>query len=120
MGPISATSSPNEPTDAPVDPMATASSGPLPGTTASSRVGGVLAGQDLSRWEPSSIEEAEAAIESVANYCRDYCPVRLQCVEEACWLYQVEGRSLDALGLRHDAATEAVGVIGQTVTGLGI
>lgn len=89
-----------------------------PGTTGS-RLTGPLAGVDVDAWAPQSVEEANAAIRSVAAYCRDYCPVRLACVEDACRLYRAEGRSLDALGLRRDAATEAVGVLGQPVTGLG-
>lgn len=77
---------------------------------------GVLADiADLEGWSPTSADEAQGAIASVAAYCRDYCPVRLQCVEDACRLYRLESRA-DAV-IRHTPA-ESVGVLGQPVIGL--
>jgi hypothetical protein len=95
--------------------MATASSNGSPAATGS-RLTGILAGRDdLETWTPESDAEAQAAIASVAAYCRDYCPVRLQCAEDACRLYRLESRA--DLVIRHTPA-ERVGVLGQPIIGL--
>lgn len=75
---------------------------------------------DPESWLPSSEDEAYGAVKAVADYCRDYCPVSQACVEERCRLYRLEGRALDALGYHRNADTEAVGVLGQPVTGLAL
>jgi hypothetical protein len=96
--------------------MAPASSTASPAATGSSRLTGVLAtATDLETWAPADEREAQEAIGSVAAYCRDYCPVRLACVEEACRLFRLERRA-DAV-IRHTPA-ERVGVLGQPVTAL--
>lgn len=82
---------------------------------------GILATADnLEGWTPGSDDDAQAAINSVGAYCRDYCPVRTACVEDACRLYRIEGRALDRLGYHRNVDSEAVGVVGQPVTGLGL
>lgn len=101
-------------------PTATPSLPGSPGTTGS-KLGGTLAGvDDLEGWTPTSEAEAHGAIASVGAYCRDYCPVRTACAEDACRLYRLEGRSAESLGYHRNAATEAVGVVGQPVSGLGL
>lgn len=108
-------SSPSAPPTA--GPTAAPSLTESPGATGSSeRLTGILAGRsDLETWQPASPEEGQAAISAVADYCRDYCPVRLQCVEEACRLFRLETRAEAAIA--HTPA-EAVGVLGQPIIGL--
>lgn len=113
---IYATSSPSEAIDVPGAPTGTPSSIESPGTTASSRLPEQLRDES---WVPATGEEAIAAINEIGHYCRDYCPVVKACGEESCRLYRLESRSLEALGLRQNPVTEAVGVIGQPITGLG-
>jgi len=62
---------------------------------------------------------AHDVVEAVGEFCHSRCPVRLACIEDACGVYRLEGRALEALGLRRDEATEAVGVMGQPITALG-
>lgn len=118
--PGSATSYPSGATPAPAAPTAPASSSEWPATTGSARLQPPLRGVDTEHWTPGDPGEAQAAIEAVAAYCRDYCPARLSCVEERCRLYRLEQRALGALGYRTNAATEAVGVESQPIIGLGI
>lgn len=111
---------PSFPSEPPVvDPTAPASSPESPAPTGSSSrfLTGILADDelDLESWTPDDGPSAEQAIAAVADYCRDYCPVRLQCVEEACRLYRLEARA-DAV-LRQ-SPSESVGVLGQQVIGL--
>jgi hypothetical protein len=97
--------------------MATASSSASPDPTGpwTDKLTGILAEHyDLETWTPGTEAEAQDAITAVAAYCRDYCPVRLQCAEEACRLFRLEGRA-DAM-IRHTPA-ETVGVLGQSVIG---
>lgn len=99
--------------------MAAPSSSASPGTTGwSERLTGILHGVDTETWSPSSAQEAQAAINSVATFCRDVCPARLACIEDGCRLYRLEGRSLETLGIHRNPRTEAVGVLGQPVTGI--
>jgi len=80
----------------------------------------VLAGRaDLETWTPESAELAQAAIGDVAAYCRDYCPARLACGEEACRLYRLETRASEVIhgGLEPGDASE-VGVLDQQVIAL--
>lgn len=112
-----ATSSPIAPPEA--APLATPSSSESPGTTGSAERLGILAGMPEG-WAPGSMEEAQEAVGAVAAYCRDYCPARLACVEEACRIYRLESSALEALGYRRDADTEAVGVQSQPITGLAL
>ena len=98
-------------------PTATPSSSGSPETTGS-KLTGILAGVDLDEWNPGDPDEAQAAVASVADFCRDYCPARLACVEGACRLYRLEGRALDALGYHRNPATESVGVVGQPLVGI--
>lgn len=107
----SATSSPAATTPT-ADPTAPASSAGSPPTIGSDRLTGILRGADLEGWFPGSDDEATAAIHSVAAYCRDVCPARLECVEDACRLYRLEGRAAEHLGYRRNAASEAAGVAG--------
>lgn len=116
IDPTSAISSPPGPPGA--DPMDPASSPASPPTIGSSRLTGPLVGVDTETWTPADADEATAAIAAVADYCRDYCPARLACVEERCRLYRLEQRAADALGLQSNPATEAVGVLGQSITAL--
>ena len=98
--------------------MGPASSSESPAATDSSNsyLTGILADvPDRATWVPANADEAGQAIDSVAAYCRDYCPVRLQCAEEACWLYQLEERA-DAV-IAH-SPSERVGVLGQPITAL--
>ena len=87
-----------------------------PPTIVRSLLGPTLAGKDLANWTPSSPDEAHGAMNDVSAFCADYCPVRLACVEEKCQLYRLEAR---ALGYTTNPATEAVGVAGQSVIGIG-
>ena len=109
-----ATYSPDGPPTA--DPTADPSSTASPEATASSRFTGILASYhgDLEGWQPTA-EEGQAVIGSVADYCRDYCPVRLQCVENDCRLFRLEERA--AAAIKHTPA-ESVGVLGQPIIGL--
>lgn len=76
----------------------TATEDELANAVASARLGGVLAGRsDLETWTPETPELAQAAINDVAAYCRDYCPARLACGEEACRLYRLEERAAGVL-----------------------
>lgn len=96
-----------------VDPSSTGSPAP---TGSSDRLTGILAGRtDLETWQPADAAEGQAAVSAVADYCRDYCPVRLQCVEGACRLFRLEERA--AAAIRHTPA-ESVGVLGQPIIGL--
>lgn len=95
-------------------PSPTGSSGDEPVAVASSRLGGVLAGRDLDGFQPTA-EQAREVMAEVAAYCRDYCPARLHCVEDACRLYRLEGRAHDAIA---PSPSERVGVIGQSIIGL--
>lgn len=97
-------------------PSSAASSTP---TASGAELGPTLTGQDLAAWIPTNEAEATGALNDVAAFCKRYCPVRLACVEDACQLYRLEGRALDALGYSRNAETEAVGVVGQSVIGLG-
>jgi hypothetical protein len=82
----------------------------------SSKLTGILAGRtDLETWSPANEDEGHDTIAAVSAYCRDYCPVRLQCVEDECRLYRLERRA-DA-AIRHTPA-ESVGVLGQPIIGL--
>lgn len=110
----SASSSPSASTATAV-PTALPSSDASPPTIGSSRLQPPLRGVDLESWTPSGPDEAQAAIAAVSAYCRDVCPARLACVEDRCRLYRLEDRAATALGYRHNAATEAVGVVGQSV-----
>lgn len=101
------------------DPTDPASSPVSPPTIGSSRLEPPLRGVDLETWTPGDANEASAAINAVADYCRDYCPVRLSCAEDRCRLYRLERRAAEVLGYRTNAATEAVGVQGQSIIGLG-
>lgn len=112
---IYATSSPSEAIDVPAGPTGMPSSIGSPETTAS-RLAPHLRDEG---WVPGTDEEAMAAISEIGRYCRDYCPAVKACGEDACRLYRLESRSLEALGLRTNPVTEAVGVIGQPITGLG-
>lgn len=96
-----------------VDPSSTAS----PGATASSeRLTGILAGRDdLETFTPATEDDARSVLRDVAAYCRDYCPARLSCVEEACRLYRLEARSIEVL---RPGPTDAVGVLGTPIVGL--
>lgn len=117
IDPTYSTSSPAGPPTA--VPTAPASGPASPGPTASSDLlTGILHGVDTETWSPATAAEAQAAIASVAAFCQNVCPARLACPEDACRLYRLEGRSMEALGLRYSPATERVGVLGQPVTGL--
>lgn len=95
--------------------MADPSSNESPATTAS-RLTGILAGRtDLETWTPETPEDAQAVIGDVAAYCRDYCPARLACVEEACRLYRLEARSAEVIA---PSPSENVGVLGIPIVGL--
>jgi hypothetical protein len=95
------------------DPSSTESP---PATVSSERLTGILAGRsDLETWTPDSADDAQAVMRDVAAYCRDYCPARLACVEEACRLYRLESRSADIL---RPGPTDAVGVLGTPIIGL--
>lgn len=96
--------------------VAPSSTGSPEATGSSERLTGILAGRDdLETWLPGDEAEAQQAVTAVAAYCRDYCPVRLQCVEDECRLWRLEERA-DAV-IRHTPA-ESVGVLGQQVIGL--
>lgn len=96
--------------------MAPASSPASPPTTASNRLAAPLAGRDdLETWVPEDPVTAQGAIAAVAGYCRDYCPARLSCPEEACRLYRLEQRSLEVIA---PTPADRVGVIGQPILGL--
>jgi len=119
-GAISAPSSTgsSSPTGSPADAGAiegAASIAPIPPP----RLGRTLVGRDLETWSPSGEAEARETIEHIGDFCAEYCPVRLACEEEACRLYRLEGRALEALGIQRNDATEAVGVLGQSVIGIG-
>jgi hypothetical protein len=93
-----------------VDPSSSESPEPT-----GSRLTGILAGRDdLESWVPGP-DDAEAVIRDVAAYCRDYCPARLACVEDACRLYRLESRANEALA---PAPSEDVGVLGSPIVGL--
>lgn len=82
-------------------------------------MGRSLVGRDLETWSPAGEGEARETIEHIDDFCAEYCPVRLACVEEKCRLYRLEGRALEVLGFKRNEATEAVGVVGQSVIGIG-
>lgn len=103
------------------DPTAPASSpvsAPTMPAIGSNRLGPPLRGVDLETWTPGDVDEASAAIGAVADYCRDYCPVRLSCVEERCRLYRLEQRAAEVLGYKSNPVTESVGVQGQSIIGI--
>lgn len=120
MAPIPATDSLPEPprVAGTAAPSSTAYSTPT--ASAGSPLTGVLAGlsgAQLEDWHPDD-SSAENAIASVNRFCQDYCPARLSCVEDKCRLYRLEGRAMDHLGYVRNPATEAVGVVGQSIIGL--
>lgn len=121
MGPNPSSSfPPGPPPAAPTAPASSPASWTTTGAPADvAQLGPTLAGKDLETWTPATEGEARNAIGDVADFCRRYCPVRLACVEDNCRLFRLEGRSLEALGMARNPATEAVGVVGSSVVGLG-
>lgn len=109
---------PSEPptADPTVDPSSTespaATTDELANAVASARLGGVLAGRsDLETWTPGP-EDAQQAINDVAAYCRDYCPARLSCGEEACRLWRLEERAAAVL------SGDSAGVLEAPIVGI--
>lgn len=118
MPPTSAMSSPGgAPMAAPTAPPSSIASSTTTGSGA--ELGASLTGKDLAAWTPGSPAQAHGALADVAAFCRRYCPVRLACVEERCQLYRLEDRALAALGVERNPATEAVGVVGSSIIGIG-
>jgi hypothetical protein len=74
-----------------------------------------LQGVDTETYTPADATEAHGAVQAVSRFCHDYCPVRLQCVEERCKLYRLEAR---ALAVIRPSVTDSVGVLDRQVIGL--